>query len=247
MKWVLANRAASDLSKSVRVKQVLALRTSHFEAGPGPSWANYFEAGPGPTWANHTEAAPGPPWVNHIEAGPGPPWANHFETGPGLLRHQWSGSCALMEMLDLKQWVNAFREHIEWSSSWANTWCSVSKPLHLVPINGQHSLNQIRIHVVPIMYKGGRPRDPIWDHFTVIEVGGKKSAQCKTCLGTQSMKADRMKAHHKKCIQIANNPVSMVQSVSIGHGLVNIGSGNGLSVHCPVITQTNTDWQPFGS
>ena len=49
------------------------------------------------------------------------------------------------------------------------------------------------------MLRGGRPRDPIWQHFYLLEDGDKKSAQCKKCLRLQSIKACRMKTHYEKC------------------------------------------------
>ena len=49
------------------------------------------------------------------------------------------------------------------------------------------------------MFCGGRPRDPIWQHFYLLEDGDKKSAQCKKCLRLQSIKACRMKTHYEKC------------------------------------------------
>ena len=49
------------------------------------------------------------------------------------------------------------------------------------------------------MNKGGRPKDPIWQHFDLVEDGTKKSAQCQKCLVTQSVKVCRMKAHYEKC------------------------------------------------
>ena len=49
------------------------------------------------------------------------------------------------------------------------------------------------------MLRGGRPRDPIWQHFYLLEDGDKKSAQCKKCLRFQSIKACRVKTHYEKC------------------------------------------------
>jgi hypothetical protein len=49
------------------------------------------------------------------------------------------------------------------------------------------------------MHKGGRPRDPIWEHFTEVESNGKCEAMCKTCGHKQSVKVHRMKDHFKTC------------------------------------------------
>ena len=51
------------------------------------------------------------------------------------------------------------------------------------------------------MFRGGRPRDPIWDHFNLVEEGSKKAAKCKMCFYVQSMKVCRMKTHFQKCAQ----------------------------------------------
>ena len=56
-----------------------------------------------------------------------------------------------------------------------------------------------RITSLEVMFKGGRPKGPIWDHFNLITQDSKKSAQCKLCLSVQSIKACRMKTHHQKC------------------------------------------------
>lgn len=45
------------------------------------------------------------------------------------------------------------------------------------------------------MLRGGRPKDPIWEHFNLIEDASKKTAQCKYCLNIQSNKVHRMKDH----------------------------------------------------
>ena len=42
------------------------------------------------------------------------------------------------------------------------------------------------------MYKGGCRKDPIWDHFNLIEEGNKKSAQCKVCLNVTLMTKTRI-------------------------------------------------------
>ena len=45
------------------------------------------------------------------------------------------------------------------------------------------------------MFKGGRPKDPIWDSFLITA----DKAQCKMCLTLISKKALRMKTHLDKC------------------------------------------------
>ena len=55
------------------------------------------------------------------------------------------------------------------------------------------------------MMKGGRPKDPIWEHFFGVEVDGKlKYARCKICNHQQSIKACRMRDHHKKCAVVSS-------------------------------------------
>jgi len=49
------------------------------------------------------------------------------------------------------------------------------------------------------MNKGGRPRDPIWEHFAELDTCGKLQAMCKTCGHKQSVKVNRMKEHLKVC------------------------------------------------
>lgn len=49
------------------------------------------------------------------------------------------------------------------------------------------------------MNKGGRPRDPIWEHFAELECDGKVEAKCKKCGHKQSVKVNRMKDHFKRC------------------------------------------------
>lgn len=57
------------------------------------------------------------------------------------------------------------------------------------------------------MYRGGRNRDPVWEHFFLIEEGGKKVAKCKTCGRQQSNKVGRMKDHYKVC-SASSGPIS---------------------------------------
>jgi len=45
------------------------------------------------------------------------------------------------------------------------------------------------------MPSGGRPKNPIWEHFTEINVGSKVIAKCRYCDIQMSNKAARMKAH----------------------------------------------------
>ena len=49
------------------------------------------------------------------------------------------------------------------------------------------------------MYKGGRPRDIIWEHFVSVTVAGKEYAKCKLCDNQQLPKACRLKLHYVKC------------------------------------------------
>ena len=65
------------------------------------------------------------------------------------------------------------------------------------------------------MFKGGRPKDPIWDHFNRLVQGSKVTAQCKICLHIQTCKPDRMKAHYAKCAK-QSEPDDLKQSVTSG-------------------------------
>ena len=49
------------------------------------------------------------------------------------------------------------------------------------------------------MLRGGRPKDPVWDHFFLVEKDGKSFAKCKYCDKEQSVKAYRMRQHFQKC------------------------------------------------
>jgi hypothetical protein len=48
--------------------------------------------------------------------------------------------------------------------------------------------------------KGGRPQDPIWQHFTQVTKDGKKFAKFISCgYELAFRKPDRMKKHWEKC------------------------------------------------
>ena len=47
------------------------------------------------------------------------------------------------------------------------------------------------------MYKGGRPKDPVWALFDPSPADGKRS--CKSCSTLVSAKADRLRAHITRC------------------------------------------------
>ena len=49
------------------------------------------------------------------------------------------------------------------------------------------------------MFKGGRPKDQIYEHVLLVEVNGDKLAQCKQCGNKQGRKPYRLREHHKKC------------------------------------------------
>jgi len=76
------------------------------------------------------------------------------------------------------------------------------------------------------MNKGGRPRDPIWQHFAELETCGKLQAMCKTCGHKQSVKVNRMKEHLKVCsnaegVDSEPNPIlssqNLEQNTAIQH------------------------------
>lgn len=49
------------------------------------------------------------------------------------------------------------------------------------------------------MFKGGRPKDRIWEHFESVVVNGKQLARCKSCGNQQGCKPYRLREHFKKC------------------------------------------------
>jgi len=76
------------------------------------------------------------------------------------------------------------------------------------------------------MNKGGRPRDPIWEHFAELETCGKLQAMCKACGHKQSVKVNRMKEHLKVCskaegVDSGPNPIlssqNLEQNTAIQH------------------------------
>jgi len=74
------------------------------------------------------------------------------------------------------------------------------------------------------MNKGGRPTDPIWEHFTRVENNGKSEAMCNKCGHKQAVKVDRMKIHYKTCNKAetsnsdnAKEPTDMTESIKSEH------------------------------
>ena len=68
------------------------------------------------------------------------------------------------------------------------------------------------------MYKGGRPKDPIWELFQIIGDGSNKKAQCKNCLHVMSKKADRMKISCFHCMQVLETETTIYVIIpSISH------------------------------
>lgn len=56
------------------------------------------------------------------------------------------------------------------------------------------------------MNKGGRKKDPIWECFDEVSIGGKSAAKCKRCGHVQSNKAARMKVHiSSNCVKKITN------------------------------------------
>ena len=49
------------------------------------------------------------------------------------------------------------------------------------------------------MFKGGRPRNAIWQYFNEVTVDKKPYAICKSCGNQQLAKANRLIQHHLKC------------------------------------------------
>ena len=49
------------------------------------------------------------------------------------------------------------------------------------------------------MNKGGRPKDPIWQHFTEIQKEKQNVAKCNECGYVLAGKPNRMKGHFEKC------------------------------------------------
>ena len=56
------------------------------------------------------------------------------------------------------------------------------------------------------MFKGGRPRDSVWQHFTAVMVAGKEYAKCNMCNNQQLAKAHRLKVHYIKCSVVHQSP-----------------------------------------
>ena len=44
-----------------------------------------------------------------------------------------------------------------------------------------------------------KPKDPIWNFYTVLEDDKKPSARCKDCNAEVSVKVLRLKSHREKC------------------------------------------------
>ena len=65
------------------------------------------------------------------------------------------------------------------------------------------------------MMRGRRPRDPIWEFFFQVEDGGKTYAKWKNCSKQQTVKAQRMREHHKKC-GFGHAAIDRAQSDSAG-------------------------------
>ena len=57
------------------------------------------------------------------------------------------------------------------------------------------------------MYKGGRPRDSVWQHFLEVTINMKQFAKCKQCGNTQLAKAARRKLHQEKCAKVSMDMV----------------------------------------
>jgi hypothetical protein len=49
------------------------------------------------------------------------------------------------------------------------------------------------------MPSGGRPKNPVWEHYTEVVMGGRLYAKCIYCELQLSNKAARMKLHFEKC------------------------------------------------
>ena len=45
-----------------------------------------------------------------------------------------------------------------------------------------------------------KPKDPVWNMFTICEMNGKNVAICKDCNSSVSAKSDRLHNHSKKCV-----------------------------------------------
>ena len=50
-----------------------------------------------------------------------------------------------------------------------------------------------------------KPKDPVWNMFTMCDVGGKTVAKCKDCNSSVSAKSDRLRNHKQKCGAGATN------------------------------------------
>ena len=65
--------------------------------------------------------------------------------------------------------------------------------------------------LVTRMFKGGRPRDPIWAQFT--KTSDKTKVVCKSCHEKVSSKADRLRNHQKKCARTPSEIVPVADQV----------------------------------
>ncbi|MEW8509765.1 MAG: hypothetical protein AB2608_02925 [Candidatus Thiodiazotropha sp.] len=65
-----------------------------------------------------------------------------------------------------------------------------------------------------------KPKDPIWNFFTILEDNKKTSARCKDCNIEVSAKVLRLKSHRQKCLglkkpeSIAKRPLDMLEEIT---------------------------------
>ena len=50
-----------------------------------------------------------------------------------------------------------------------------------------------------------KPKDPIWNMYTLCEVGGKTVVKCRDCETSVSAKSDKLRSHKIKCGAVTKN------------------------------------------
>jgi len=50
-----------------------------------------------------------------------------------------------------------------------------------------------------------KPKAPIWNVYTLREIGGKTVAKCRDCETSVSAKSDRLRSHKIKCGVVTKN------------------------------------------
>ena len=62
------------------------------------------------------------------------------------------------------------------------------------------------------MFKGGRPKASVWEHFNKISVDDKPHGECKLCQTKVCYRSDRLKVHFTKCSVAKKSSVKRARS-----------------------------------